>query len=68
MRYEVTSDLGEYYNQCHGMVITLAAEFVMSIIPDYNQMSASMATSQYGFKQGLKIFKEDEYKATVGEL
>ena len=66
--YEISSDLGAYWDQCHGIVMTPAADRVFSMIPDYNHLSASTAAPQYGFQKGLKLFEEDGYKATVSEL
>ena len=68
MRYEVLSDLRQYWDQCNGTVITPAAEMILSMITDYRHLSASSSMPQYGFKKGLKIFEEDGYKATVSEL
>ena len=59
MRYEVSSNLGEYWDLQNGTVNMRAADMVLSMITDYSELTASPNTPQYGFKKGLHIFKED---------
>ena len=54
MRYEVLSDLGEYWDPQNGTVSTRAAYIVLSMITDYRKLTASPNTPQYGFKNELK--------------
>ena len=68
MRYEVLSDLGEYWDLQNRTVSIEAADMVLSIIADYNKLKASSNTPQYGFRKGLEIFEEEGHKATVSEL
>ena len=60
--------LGEYWDLQNGTVSTEAADMVLSMIADYNKLTASPNTPQYRLKKGLHIFEEDGYKATVSEL
>lgn len=41
---------------------------VAEIIVQCNQIIASLATPQYGFKEGLQIFGNKRYNSTVKEL
>ena len=62
------SDLGEYWDLQNRTVSTEAADMVLSMIADYNELTASSNTPQYGFRKGLEIFEEEGHKATVSEL
>ena len=46
LRYEVSSDLGEYWDLDNGTVITPAADLVLSMITDYSNLTASPTTPQ----------------------
>ena len=41
-----------------------------SVIREYNNLEPVplSATTQYGFQEGMKVFKDEGYKATVKEL
>ena len=41
-----------------------------SVIREYNNLEpvSVSATTQYGFRKGMKVFKDEGYKATVKEL
>ena len=68
LRYEVSSDLGKYWDLQKQRVSTQAADLVLSMITDYSNLTVSPTTPQYGFKKRLQIFEEEGYKATVSEL
>ena len=68
MRYEVSIDLGEYWDLQNRTVSTREADMVLRMITDYNKLTASHNIPQYGFKKGFHMFEEDRYKAMVSEL
>ena len=39
-----------------------------SVIREYNNLEATLATPQYGFQKGMKVFKDKGHEATVKEL
>ena len=45
-----------------------AEKIAAAMIAQCNEMTASLATPQYGFKKGLQIFGNNGYNAAVKEL
>ena len=51
------------------MVGSMIYEYIVgSVIQDYSNLEATLSTPQYGFKKGLREFKELGYKATIKKL
>ena len=67
--HKLRDNLGNYWK--HDVIGSLIHEqCIGSAIREYNNLqSVSLsATPQYGFQKGLKVFKEEGYKATMKEL
>ena len=57
LRHKILSDLGEYWDLQNGTITTPAADLVLSMIMDYNNLTASPTMTQYRFKKGLQMFE-----------
>ena len=66
---KLQGDLGGYWNQ-EKIGSVLHEHCIGSVIREYNNLEsvAVSATTQYGFQKGMKLFKDEGYKATIKEL
>ena len=67
MRHEVSSTLGNYWNESAGAVMEIEKR-VHNIMNNDYIMIASPAIPQYGFAKGLKLFGKKGLQATYKEL
>ena len=66
---KLQDNLGEYWDR--DVIGSMIHEHCIgSVIREYNNLeSVSVsATPQYGFEKGMKLFKDEGYKATIKEL
>ena len=67
MRYEVSSALGNYWNELAGAMMETEKR-VYNMINEYYTMTVSASTPQYGFAKGLNSFGKERIEATYKEL
>ena len=56
MKYEISSNLGPYWDIQSETESTPATDMVMAMLTDYSNLSPSPNTLQYGFRKGMEIF------------
>ena len=68
MQGEIESDLDNYWGDNIAGEMLESEDKAAKMLSEYSGMSASLATPQYGFKKGLKLFGNAGYDAMVKEL